>query len=310
MFGRKRQLLIQTRKKRSEEKSRQGIKHAHFHHIAVQHLPRQDILSLAALARLLDGTGLIVLLPPRPRAVDRNGRRESRREQPATTIAADAKTAPPIRSVEVAAVHASLVAGGPRGGSGQQQGLLHLAVLLDELASDDTEHLLDALAALGADLVACIPADLLAPEPGAAFGFWTAGLGAWQGRRTGGRGQCADKVGRCVGERRGGRGRRAALAGCEVLGNVGDAALERDLARGRVAGDDVGLGADDMKNHVSGEVTAELGQPDAHVGEGLGVGDGVAQDTGVGATVVEAGDGAEALLAGCSGPQVSKRMDM
>lgn len=48
-----------------------------------------------------------------------------------------------------------------------------------------------------------------------------------------------------------------------------------------------------------GQVAAELGQPGAHVGKALGVGDGVAQDAGVSPPVVEARYGPEPLLAGC-----------
>ena len=98
----------------------------------------------------------------------------------------------------------------------------------------------------------------------------------------------------CIGgweeERRetgGGRGWRGAEAGGEVLGYVGDAALEGDFALGGVAGDDVGFGADDVEDDVSREVLAQFAEPDAHFSEGLGVGYGVAEDAGVGAAVVE-----------------------
>lgn len=103
------------------------------------------------------------------------------------------------------------------------------------------------------------------------------------------------------GRGRGGGRRRRAEARGQVLGDVGDAALKGDLALGGVARDDVGLGADDVQDDVGGEVAAELGQPEAHFGEGLGVRDGVAEDAGVGAAVVEARDGAEAFLAGWTG---------
>jgi hypothetical protein len=53
-----------------------------------------------------------------------------------------------------------------------------------------------------------------------------------------------------------------------------------------------------VQHNVGRQVAAQLGQPDAHLGEGGGVGDGVAEDAGVGAAVVEARDGAEAFLAG------------
>lgn len=48
-----------------------------------------------------------------------------------------------------------------------------------------------------------------------------------------------------------------------------------------------------------GEVAAKLGQPGAHVGKALGVGDGVAQDAGVSSPVVETRDGPKPFLAGC-----------
>jgi hypothetical protein len=84
-----------------------------------------------------------------------------------------------------------------------------------------------------------------------------------------------------------------------MLGHVGNAALKGDLARARVPGDNVGLGADNMEHDVAWEVSSEFGEPDAHLDKGLGVGDGVAEDAGVGAAVIETGYAAEAFLPGC-----------
>lgn len=87
------------------------------------------------------------------------------------------------------------------------------------------------------------------------------------------------------------------------LGATYNATFEGDLALGGLAGDHVGLGADDVEDDVVGQVAAEFGQPGAHVGKALGVGDGVAQDAGISAPVVEARDGAEPFLAGCKWPK-------
>lgn len=179
-------------------------------------------------------------------------------------------------TIKVAAVHAGLEAGGAWDGGGEKQGLLHLAVLLDELAGDDAEHLLDALAALGRDFVAGVPADLLAPEAGAALGARAPGLAAGAGR--------GRHVAPVHGAGRGGRS--AAEPGGQILGDVGDAALKGHLAQGGVAGDNVGLCAHDVQDDVGGEVLAQLGEPHAHVGEGLGVCNVVAEDAGVCAAVV------------------------
>lgn len=185
---------------------------------------------------------------------------------------------------------------------GSQHGGLDLAVLLDELARHHAEHLLDALAALGANLVTRVPAGLLAPEAAAALGRGRALLGG-RGFTAGEEeavviivpptpacshmrssySSCPATAATAASERRvdaaggardgaagGGRGRGAGARG-EVLGDVGDAALEGDFAAVGLAGDDVGLGAHDVEDDVGGEVAAQLGEPGAHVGEGLGV---------------------------------------
>ena len=105
-----------------------------------------------------------------------------------------------------------------------------------------------------------------------------------------------------------GRRRRARLFRGEILSDIGDTALKGNLAEGRVAGDEIGLGSDNMQDHIAGQVTAQLGEPHAHVDKGLGIGDGVAEDAGAGAAVVEAGYGAEAFLAGCGGLLVIVRV--
>lgn len=64
------------------------------------------------------------------------------------------------------------------------------------------------------------------------------------------------------------------------------------------AGDDIGFSADNVQNNVLWEVATELGQPGTHVGKRLGGGYVVAEDAGIGTTVVEAGDGAKSFLSG------------
>lgn len=245
--------------------------------------PREKVAIAASLAApgLWLGRLVAAIRVDAGGAVDGNGRRKGGREEPAAAVAADAEAALVVAAVKVAAVHAVDVAGGAGGGGGEEQGLLHLAVLLDELARDDAKDLLDALAVLGANLVARVPAHLLAPEAGAALGAGAARLAA------AGRGQarvvvCYPSIGRHHG-----RGRRgAAEARGQVLGHVGDAALKGHLAGRGVAGDNVGLCADDVQDDIVGEVLAELRQPHAHVGKGLRVGNVVAEDAGVGAAVV------------------------
>lgn len=223
--------------------------------------------------------------------------REGWGEQPTPPVAANPKAGPRVERLKVTTVHASLVAWGPGLGSGGEQGLLHLFILLDKLAGDNAEDLLDALATFGTDLVTGVPAYLLPPEAGATFGAGTARLargGAGGGQRAG--------LARVVGEERGetgGGGRRGgAEAWCEVLSNVGDATLKGYLAFGGVTSNDVGFGTDDMEDNVVGEVLTKLVEPYAHFGKGLGVGYGVTENAGIGSTVVKSGDGAEPLLSG------------
>lgn len=85
---------------------------------------------------------------------------------------------------------------------------------------------------------------------------------------------------------RGGRGRRAAEAGGQILGDVGDAALKGHLAERRIAGNNIGLCADDVQHDVCGQVAAQLHEPLAHVEERLGIGDAVAKNASIGAAVV------------------------
>lgn len=266
------------------------------------------------------------------RALYSDSRREPRREQPRPPVPADPETRPRIGPVEIPARAPGPVipdaTGAARpvqpgcqsrreGRRGGQDGGLHLAVLLDQLPRHDAEDLLDALAALGADLVARVPPGLLAPEARGALGRRAARLGGGglAGREEAtpaavvvvspkaperaARGRAPRQGRREVAARGGGRGRRGvAEARGEVLGDVVDAALEGDLALGGLAGDDVGLGADNVQDDVVGQVAAQFGEPGAHVGEGLGVGDGVAEDAGVGASVIEPGDGSKSFLAG------------
>ncbi len=98
---------------------------------------------------------------------------------------------------------------------------------------------------------------------------------------------------RCRGRRRRGRERRV-----EVLRDVGNAPLEGHRPALRVLRDEVGLGADDVQHDALAQLLAQVRQPAAHLAEAVVVGDAVAQDAGVRAAVVQARDGAEALLPG------------
>jgi len=201
----------------------------------------------------------------------------------------EAEPAAPLVAVPEAEAAGAVAEGGldgrertlAAGGVGaQQRGLgLALVALLDQLAGDDAEDLLDALAVLGADLVAAVPADVQPPEAAAALA-----VGALQAAAQ---------------QRGGGRGRRR-LRRVQLLGDVGDGALEGHAAARWVEGDDVRLGADDVDDDglILAQVPLQLEQPAGHLVEAALVGDVVAEQAGVGAAVVEAGDAAEALLAG------------
>lgn len=287
-------------------------------------LPKIFILSSSVLLRAATTS----------RVLDRDSGREPGREQPAApVIPADAEAAPRVHAVEVvvarslctaaatAAAADPLVPGGAaRRRRRGQDGLLHLAVLLDELPSHDAEDLLDALAALGGDLVAGVPAGLLRPEPAAPLATRAAGFVPARCRRRrrcrcrGGGGSSHARLaragpGRQAGESRGRRGRRGrgSQAGREVLGYVGDAALEGDFAAGGVARDDVGFRAHDVEDDVGGQVPAQLRQPYPHLGEGLRVGYAVAEDAGVGAAVVESRYRSEPFLSGYRKKELTKR---
>lgn len=294
------------------------------HSTALIVLPPSSPILLLALLQLL-------LARAQSASLDRHARRKPGTKQPRAAIPADAKTAAGPRPIEippgptvarpVVPIPARRAVGGPRRRAvvvpatgcrsrpragrhdRRQHGRLDLAVLLDQLARHHAKHLLDALAALGADLVACVPPGLLAPEAAAALGR---GRALFRGRRlAAGEEEAVVGVGACTARTRssshvgrasaptaattaaagrrvdaaagardgaagGGRGRGAGARG-EVLGDVGYTALEGDFAAVGLAGDDVGFGADDVQHDVGGEIAAELGEPGAHVGEGLGI---------------------------------------
>lgn len=132
-----------------------------------------------------------------------------------------------------------------------------------------------------------VPANLLAPEAGAPLRAWAPGFDA------------ARREIRLSVDGRGGRGWRAAEARGQIFGYVSDAALKGHLAKRWVAGNNIGFGADDVQHDICGQIAAQLGQPLAHVGKRLGIGDAVAEDASVGTAIVQTGYGAETLLAGC-----------
>jgi hypothetical protein len=135
-------------------------------------------------------------------------------------------------------------------------------MLVNELAGDDTEHFFYALAIFCADLMAAVPDVLLTPEATAAVAVWRghggkvvvagrwAMQGAWWTNTA-----------------------RDDLIGVELLCNIADAALEGHLAFGRVFGDNIALGADNMDDQVFGITPAslvpQLTQPHAHLLETL-----------------------------------------
>lgn len=173
---------------------------------------------------------LPVLLLRARAPLDGHGRGEVGREQPRPPVPAHPEAAPGVRPVEVApaarafvaaacAVHAGREAGSR--GSGQQ-GRRNLAVLLDELPCDDPEDLLDALARLGADLVAGVPANFLAPEPGRPLRGGTTGLGGCAvaaGKEAAAAAETPG-AGRAEVSRGSGRRGRGAEARGEILGDV------------------------------------------------------------------------------------------
>ena len=79
------------------------------------------------------------------------------------------------------------------------------------------------------------------------------------------------------------------MTGSEVFSHICDAAFERHLAFGGVAGNNICLGAHNVENYVRGEVAPELCEPNAHFLKRGKVGYAIAEDAGVCAAVVEAG---------------------
>jgi hypothetical protein len=70
--------------------------------------------------------------------------------------------------------------------------------------------------------------------------------------------------------------RLCTLCGVEILGNVGNAALEWDFALRGICGDDVGFCAYDVEDGVVSQVRLELLEPAAHFVERLGICDVIA----------------------------------
>lgn len=233
------------------------------------------------------------------RVLDGDGGREAWGEEPASPVAADSEAASRVDTVKVARVEAA-VKGRAWRCHGSEQRLLHLAVLLDQLSGHDPEDLLDTFSALGTNLVAGVPAHLLAPEARAPFATRAARLAQdathavhiTLALQSG----CRHSRHQTTWSRS--RGWGVALARRQVLGNVCYAALEGDLAAGRVTGNDVSLCADDVQDDVGRQVAPQLSQPHAHLCERLGVRDAVAEDARIGAAVVESRYGAKPFLAG------------
>lgn len=186
-----------------------------------------------ALLKVWSAVLAVLLLLLRAGApLDSHSGREVGREQPRPPVPAHPKAAPRVCPVKVSARPAGAVVAagralqagrqaGRRGGG--EQGGRHLAVLLDELPGDDPEDLLDALTRLGADLVAGVPAYLLAPEPGRSL----RGRAARLGRRAVAAGEeaaaaaQAPRAGRAeVSAGGSSRWGRRAQAGGEVFGDV------------------------------------------------------------------------------------------
>lgn len=100
--------------------------------------------------------------------------------------------------------------------------------LLHQLARDDLENLLDALAVLGADFMTAVPSDILAPKPATALAVETLERGA----------------------RRMADASRGWGSGClrriQLLGDVGDGSLKRDGATQWIQRYDVWFRSNDM----------------------------------------------------------------
>lgn len=156
-----------------------------------------------------------------------------------------------------------------------------------------------------------VPSGFLPPEPAAPLATRAAGLRRARRRQSqrrsdhrGGRPRRRgmrvrrSKRYRDAGQPRGdGGGRwRGAQAGGQVFSDICYAALEGNLALRGVAGDDVCFRADDVEHDIRRQVSAQLGQPYTHLGEGVRVCDAVAENAGIGAAVVKSRDGAESFL--------------
>lgn len=137
--------------------------------------PPSPLVSIVHLAILLVRAAI-------SRIFNSHSGRKAGGEQPAPPISADAEATSGIHAVEVALVLGAGRANPRRRGRGQD-GLLDLAVLFDQLARHHPEHLLDALAALGADLVTRVPPDLLSPESAAPLATRAAGFRCARGCR-------------------------------------------------------------------------------------------------------------------------------
>ncbi|KFY82471.1 hypothetical protein V500_10524 [Pseudogymnoascus sp. VKM F-4518 (FW-2643)] len=93
------------------------------------------------------------------------------------------------------------------------------------------------------------------------------------------------------------QGRRGAERGVQVFGYVGDAALEWDLALSRVAGDDVCFCADDVEDYAFPQLPPQLRKPASHLLEAAGIGDGVADDARIRASIIQSRNRPEPFLA-------------
>lgn len=158
---------------------------------------------------------------------------------------------------------------------------LPLVPLLHQLAGNDLKDLLDPLTVLGTDFMAAVPANILTPEATTALAVGTLYAAACRKPH--------------ASSRRRGRGLRRV----ELLGNVGDGALKGHAAARRVERNNVRLGADNMNDQrlLTCQIILQLQQPSRHLLEAFLVGDVVAEQTRVGAAVIEAGNTAKTFLA-------------
>ena len=165
--------------------------------------------------------------------------------------------------------------------------------LLNQLPRNNPKNLINALPILGTNLMTTIPPDLLSPERRAALGIRTLQRTCPRRRRTP---EHTGPESKAHSRRR----RRRSSGRIKLLRDIGNSPLERNTSRAGIQRNDIGFCAHNVYHErlvALADIPPQLAQPARHLSETVLVGDIIAEETGVRATVIKTRNRAKAFLA-------------